>query len=106
MSPLRRFAPALLRSSALPGRAGLGEPAATGVGHHGPMAVLDADLVHRWFDRRRRQDLELECREPRPPARPSSCGALPGEAIEQLYASGMPFDLQITRLDEPATRST
>ncbi len=97
--------------------------------------------------------LELECREPLPPARPASCGALPGEnrggaflaeitctmhvtdevmpaltgelnrlcrevaiwpterapslhlhtdrpgeVIEQLYASGMPFDLQISRL--------
>ncbi|WP_395729114.1 hypothetical protein [Nakamurella sp.] len=97
--------------------------------------------------------LELECREPLPPARPASCGALPGEnrgaaflaeitctlhvadealptligelnrlcrevalwptdrssslhlhtdrpgeAIEQLYASGVPFDLAITRL--------
>lgn len=97
--------------------------------------------------------LELECREPLPPARPAACGALPGEnrgasflaeitctlqadreslagltgelnrlcrevaiwpthaaaafhlhtdrpgeVIEQLYASGMPFDLQITRL--------
>jgi hypothetical protein len=98
--------------------------------------------------------LELESREPLPPAEPADCGALPGEnrgvaflaeitcsmhvereamatltgelgrlcrevaiwptdgspafhlhtdrpgeAIEQLYASGMPFDLQITRLD-------
>lgn len=97
--------------------------------------------------------LELECREPLPPAQPAACGALPGEnrgtaflaeitctmqvdgetmavltgelarlcrevaiwptdgspafhlhtdrpgeVIEQLYASGMPFDLQITRL--------
>lgn len=97
--------------------------------------------------------LELECREPLPPARPAACGALPGEnrgtafraeitctmqadresmagltgelnrlcrevaiwpthtaaafhlhtdrpgeVIEQLYASGMPFDLRITRL--------
>jgi len=98
--------------------------------------------------------LELECRDPLPPARPAACGALPGEnrgtaflaeitctmhvdaetmgtltgelgrlcrevtiwptdgspafhlhtdrpgeVIEQLYASGVPFDLQITRLD-------
>ncbi len=98
--------------------------------------------------------LELECRDPLPPARPAACGARPGEnrgaaflaeitctmhadaetmatltgelnrlcrdvaiwptdrspefhlhtdrpgeVIEQLYASGMPFDLQITRLD-------
>jgi len=100
--------------------------------------------------------LELESRDPLPPARPADCGALPGEnrgtaflaeitcsmhvegeamatltgelgrlcrevviwptdgspafhlhtdrpgeAIEQLYASGVPFDLQITRLDRP-----
>lgn len=104
--------------------------------------------------------LELECREPLPPAQPAACGALPGEnrgaaffaeitctmqadreslagltgelnrlcrevaiwpthaaaafhlhthrpgeVIEQLYASGMPFDLQITRLEESATMS-
>ena len=107
--------------------------------------------------------LELESRDPLPPAQPAACGALPGEnrgaaflaeitctmhvdaetmasltgelnrlcrevaiwptdgspvfhlhtdrpgeVIEQLYASGMPFDLQITRLDrlshlEPST---